>query len=42
MRWSAQSPARAEISYIVELAEATNEALFYPHVDSLGLPPSRR
>jgi len=28
--------------YIVELAEATNESLFNPDVDSLGLPPSRR
>lgn len=28
--------------YIVELAEATNESLFFPDVDSLGLPPSLR
>ena len=28
--------------YIVELAEATNEDLFFPDVDSLGLPPSQR
>ncbi|MFE9817924.1 hypothetical protein [Streptomyces sp. NBC_00236] len=28
--------------YIVELAETTNESLFHPDVDSLGLPPSRR
>jgi hypothetical protein len=27
--------------YIVELAEATNESLFHPDVDSLGLPPSQ-
>jgi len=28
--------------YIVELAEATNEPLFYPDVNTLGLPPSQR
>jgi hypothetical protein len=28
--------------YIVELAEATNESLFSPDVNTLGLPPSRR
>ncbi len=28
--------------YIVELAEATNESLFYPDVETMGLPASRR
>lgn len=28
--------------YIVELAEATNESLFNPDIETLGLPPSRK